>query len=46
MTRPVRVAVQIQPGGTPDYATWREAGVPAEVLRRAGVHRSGLRLAG
>lgn len=23
-----------------DYATWREAGVPAEVLRRAGVHRS------
>jgi hypothetical protein len=24
-----------------DYATWREAGVPAEVLRRAGVHRGG-----
>jgi hypothetical protein len=23
-----------------DYATWREAGVPAEVLRRAGIHRS------
>lgn len=22
-----------------DYATWREAGVPADVLRRAGVHR-------
>ena len=22
-----------------DYATWREAGVPAEVLRRASVHR-------
>jgi len=22
-----------------DYATWREAGVPAEVLRKAGVHR-------
>jgi hypothetical protein len=22
-----------------DYSTWREAGVPAEVLRRAGVHR-------
>ncbi|MGA8297177.1 MAG: hypothetical protein WB770_09070 [Acidimicrobiales bacterium] len=22
-----------------DYATWREAGVPAEVLRHAGVHR-------
>lgn len=24
-----------------DYATWRQAGVPAEVLRRAGVHRGG-----
>jgi hypothetical protein len=23
-----------------DYSTWREAGVRAEVLRRAGVHRS------
>ncbi|PRC54306.1 5,10-methylene tetrahydromethanopterin reductase, partial [Mycobacterium sp. ITM-2017-0098] len=23
MTRPVRAAVQIQPGGTPDYRTWR-----------------------
>jgi hypothetical protein len=23
-----------------DYATWREAGVPAEVLRRAGITRS------
>lgn len=23
-----------------DYATWREAGVPAEVLQRAGVHWS------
>ena len=22
-----------------DYSTWREAGVPADVLRRAGVHR-------
>ena len=22
-----------------DYATWREIGVPADVLRRAGVHR-------
>ncbi len=22
-----------------DYSTWREIGVPAEVLRRAGVHR-------
>jgi len=25
-----------------DYATWREIGVPAEVLRRAGVHRGTL----
>lgn len=25
MTRPVRVAVQIQPGGARDYATWRDA---------------------
>lgn len=23
-----------------DYSTWREIGVPAEVLRRAGIHRS------
>lgn len=23
-----------------DYATWREAGVPAEVLQRAGIHRN------
>jgi hypothetical protein len=23
------------------YATWREAGVPADVLRRAGIHRGG-----
>ena len=23
-----------------DYSTWREIGVPVEVLRRAGVHRS------
>ena len=30
MTRPVRVAVQIQPGGTPDYATWREAVLAAD----------------
>ena len=30
MTRPVRVAVQIQPGGTPDYATWRDAVVAAD----------------
>src|SRR6478672_10582522 len=32
MTRPVRVAVQIQPGGTPDYATWREAVLAADDL--------------
>ncbi|OFJ50882.1 LLM class F420-dependent oxidoreductase [Mycolicibacterium grossiae] len=32
MTRPVRVAVQIQPGGTPDYATWRDAVVAADDL--------------
>ncbi len=24
-----------------DYSTWREIGVPADVLRRAGVHRGG-----
>jgi hypothetical protein len=23
------------------YSTWREAGVPADVLRRAGIHRGG-----
>ncbi|MCP9274985.1 LLM class F420-dependent oxidoreductase [Mycolicibacterium arenosum] len=32
MTRPVRVAVQIQPGGTPDYATWRDAVLAADDL--------------
>ena len=32
MTRPVRVAVQIQPGGTPDYRTWREAVLAADDL--------------
>ncbi len=32
MTRPVRVAVQIQPGGAPDYATWREAVLAADDL--------------
>mgnify|MGYP002715834322 CR=1 FL=1 len=32
MTRPVRVAVQIQPGGTPDYATWRDAVLAAVAL--------------
>ncbi len=25
-----------------DYATWREAGVPAEILRRAGISRGAL----
>ena len=30
MTRPVRVAVQIQPGGTPDYRTWRDAVLAAD----------------
>ena len=32
MTRPVRVAVQIQPGGTPDYRTWRDAVLAADDL--------------
>lgn len=32
MTRPVRVAVQIQPGGTPDYRSWRDAVVAADDL--------------
>jgi probable F420-dependent oxidoreductase len=32
MTRPVRVAVQIQPGGAPDYATWRDAVLGADDL--------------
>src|ERR1700761_8516466 len=30
MSFPVRVAVQIQPAATPDYATWREAVLRAE----------------
>src|ERR1044072_2897747 len=30
MSFPVRVAVQIQPADTPDYATWRQAVVDAE----------------
>lgn len=30
MTHPVRVAVQIQPAETPDYATWRRAVLHAE----------------
>lgn len=32
MSRPVRIAVQIQPGGTPDYRTWRDAVVAADDL--------------
>ena len=32
MTRPVRVAVQLWPGGAPDYRSWREAVLRAENL--------------
>src|ERR1700724_477778 len=32
MTKPVRVGVQLWPGGTPDYRTWREAVLEAEEL--------------
>ncbi len=32
MTRPLRVAVQIQPGGAPDYRTWRDAVLAADDL--------------
>jgi probable F420-dependent oxidoreductase len=32
MTRPVRVAVQLQPGGAPDYRSWRQAVIHAEEL--------------
>jgi probable F420-dependent oxidoreductase len=32
MTRRVRVGVQISPGGTPDYRTWRAAVIHAEEL--------------
>lgn len=32
MTRPLRVAVQIQPGGAPDYPTWRAAVMAADGL--------------
>ncbi len=32
MTYPVRVAVQIQPADTPDYATWRQAVLDAEAI--------------
>jgi probable F420-dependent oxidoreductase len=30
MTRPTRVSVQLQPGGTPDYRSWRDAVLRAE----------------
>ncbi len=32
MTNPIRVGVQLWPGGTPDYQTWREAVLTAEQL--------------
>ncbi len=32
MTKPIRVGVQLWPGGTPDYKTWREAVLEAEQL--------------
>jgi probable F420-dependent oxidoreductase len=32
MTKPIRVGVQLWPGGTPDYRTWREAVLHAEEL--------------
>ncbi|HJP73769.1 MAG TPA: LLM class F420-dependent oxidoreductase [Pseudonocardiaceae bacterium] len=32
MTRPVRIGVQLWPGGAPDYATWRAAVLQAEEL--------------
>jgi probable F420-dependent oxidoreductase len=32
MTKPIRVGVQLWPGGTPDYRTWREAVITAEDL--------------
>src|SRR3954452_12759834 len=32
MTRPIRVGVQLWPGGAPDYRTWREAVLHAEEL--------------
>ena len=32
MTHPVRVAIQIQPADTPDYATWRRAVLQAEEI--------------
>jgi hypothetical protein len=30
MTKPIRIAAQIQPGGVHDYRTWRDAVVRAE----------------
>jgi alkanesulfonate monooxygenase SsuD/methylene tetrahydromethanopterin reductase-like flavin-dependent oxidoreductase (luciferase family) len=32
MTKNIRVGVQLWPGGTPDYRTWREAVLTAEEL--------------
>ena len=32
MTRPIRIGVQLWPGGAPDYATWRGAVLRAEEL--------------
>ncbi|OBK49870.1 LLM class F420-dependent oxidoreductase [Mycobacterium kubicae] len=32
MTNPIRVGVQLWPGGTPDYQTWRAAVITAEEL--------------
>jgi probable F420-dependent oxidoreductase len=32
MTNPIRVGVQLWPGGTPDYRTWREAVLSADEL--------------
>jgi probable F420-dependent oxidoreductase len=32
MTKPIRVGVQLWPGGTPDFRTWREAVLTAEEL--------------
>ncbi len=32
MSRPIRIGVQISPGGTPDYRTWRDAVLHAEDL--------------
>lgn len=36
----VKVAAEYGERKGIDYATWREAGVPAEVLQRAGIHWS------